>query len=575
MAEKSKNPRLNFTEEERNTSDLKKPIRKVDKAAERADIAQDKIPKKKKARIGRTFDEVTGKSKVRLIFEESVKPVPQANLSHAIKAAPGYAVKSQIHNAISDYEGDNVGVESVHKLEEAAETGAQIVQAAHRSHKLKPYRSAAVAESRLGKANVDALYKKTLHDNPYMSSNPISRWQQKRAIRKEYAAAKSTGQAAYKTAANAQRTAKAAKKTAKEGEKTTQFIYRHRKGIGIILGVSLTLVFLANSLSSCSVMFEGGISAIAASTYPSEDSDMLAAEAAYSAMEAELQYEMDNYETIHSGYDEYHFDLDSISHDPYVLISILSALHGAFTIGDVQDSLAMLFEKQYILTETVEVETRYREEETEVPAANGETTTVTTQVPYNYYICTVELENFNLSHVPVYIMSESQLGMYATYMSVLGNRPDLFPQASYPFASGVLDYMRYEIPPEALADEVFAAMIKVAEQYLGYPYVWGGANPTTSFDCSGYVSWVINHSGWDFGRLGSDSLWAVCTPIAPSVARPGDLIFFERTYDTWGTSHVGIYVGNGMMIHCGSPISYASIETPYWQSHFYGFGRLP
>ncbi|MDL2217892.1 C40 family peptidase [Christensenellaceae bacterium OttesenSCG-928-M15] len=572
MAKKSshKNPRLQFTDEERGNPALEKPIRKVDKAAAKADAAQAKIPKKKKAKIERAFDEGKSKSKVRLRFEEIDKPAPTSNLSHAVKSAPGNTLKSQIHKEIRQSESDNVGIEAAHKLEEAAETGAHLAGTVRRSHQLKPYRKAALAEKRLEKVNIKALYQQALQDNPQLSSNPISRWQQKRTIKKQYAAAKKSGQTVYSTASN---TAKGAKKAANTTEKAAQFIYRHKKGIGIVLGIGLMLLFLLNAMSSCSVMFEGGLSAIAASTFPSKDSDMLAAEAAYTAMEDALQYELDNYEVLHSGYDEYHYDLDKIWHDPYVLISILSALNGEFTIDEVQDTLAMLFEKQYILTESVVVETRYRTETDTWTDDEGNSHTDTYEVPYDYYICTVTLENFDLSHVPVYIMGESQLGMYASYMATLGNRPDLF--AGHPHASTIEPYTDYDIPPEALEDEVFAAIIAEAEKYLGYPYVWGGSSPATSFDCSGFVSWVINHSGWDVGRLGAQGLYNICTPVSSANVQPGDLVFFVGTYDTPGVSHVGIYVGNGMMIHCGSPISYASINTNYWQSHFYAFGRLP
>ena len=337
-------------------------------------------------------------------------------------------------------------------------------------------------------------------------------------------------------------------------------------------GIGLLLVMLLGSLQSCSSLFGGGVSNIMASSYLSEDSDMLAAEAAYAEMEAELQNELDHYESLHPGYDEYRFDLDEIGHDPYVLISILSALHdGVFTIDQVQGDLQTLFDKQYILTETVTTETRYRTE----TRTDSEGNTYTVRVPYTWTICTVTLENFDLSHVPVYMMGEEQLSLYATYMSTLGNRPDLFGTAEYPNASTLQEPTYYEIPPEALEDETFAAMITEAEKYLGYPYVWGGSSPSTSFDCSGFVSWVINHSGWNVGRLGAQGLYNICTPVSTSQVQPGDLIFFVGTYDTAGVSHVGIYVGGGMMIHCGSPISYANVNTTYWQSHFYSFGRLP
>ena len=303
---------------------------------------------------------------------------------------------------------------------------------------------------------------------------------------------------------------------------------------------------------------------------------MLAAENAYLAMEAELQYELDNYESLHPGYDEYRFDLDEIEHDPYVLISILTAFHeGVFTIDEVQAELQMLFEKQYILTETVEVEVRYRTETDTWTDEEGNTHTDTYQVPYDYYICNVKLENFDLSHVPVYIMGEETLSLYATYMSTLGNREDLFPSSSY-VGKYTNPPATYDIPAVALEDETFAALITEAEKYIGYPYVWGGSNPNTSFDCSGFVSWVLTESGFcNTGRLGAQGLYNISTPVSSANARPGDLIFFVGTYDTPGVSHVGIYVGGGKMLHCGDPIQYADINTSYWQSHFYAFGRPP
>ena len=300
---------------------------------------------------------------------------------------------------------------------------------------------------------------------------------------------------------------------------------------------------------------------------------MLGAEAAYCALEDELQRYLDTYTRTHD-YDEYHFDLDTIEHDPYVLISMISALHeGAWTLDEVRGTLQDLFDRQYILTEDVVVEVRYRT----VTRTDSEGNTYTVQVPYTYYICNVKLENFDMSHLPVYIMGEEQMSLYAVYMHTLGNRPDLFPNGTYPNASTVKEPTYYDIPPEALEDATFAAMMAEAEKYLGYPYVWGGASPSTSFDCSGYVSWVINNCGvgWNFGRLTADGLLGVCTPVSSADAKPGDLIFFQGTYNTSGASHVGIYVGNGMMIHCGDPISYANINTSYWQQHFYTFGRLP
>ena len=565
-------PRLQFSDADLAEPKLEKPIKRVKKAEARADKAQAKIPKKTVVKKERGFDPATGKVKTQLRFEEVDKKKPPSKLTHAVRDAPANLILSQVHREVRQSEDDNVGVEAAHKVEQAVESGGRLVQSAHRAHQLKPYRAAIRAEKKLEQANLDALQKKAEIDSP--TSNPVSKWQQKQAIKKQYAAAKHN-QAAQTTAKAAENTAKAAKKAAEKAEKAGKYVWEHRRGFAIAAAILLMLAFLLNGLSSCSVIMDGVGSGIAASTYPSQDADMLGAEAQYCEMEAELQRYLDTYESTHD-YDEYHFDLDTIEHDPYVLISIITALHqGEWTLDEVQGTLQMLFDRQYILTEDVVVETRYRTETDTWTDADGNTHTDTYQVPYDYYICTVTLENFNLSHVPVYIMSEEQLGMYATYMATLGNRPDLFPGSGYigKYVEG--SYTDYDIPPEALDDEVFAAIIKEAEKYLGYPYIWGGSSPSTSFDCSGFVSWVINHSGWDVGRLGAQGLCNICTPVSSANVKPGDLVFFTGTYDTPGVSHVGIYVGNNMMIHCGDPISYANLNSSYWQSHFYRYGRLP
>ena len=565
-------PRLQFSDADLAEPKLEKPIKRVKKAVAKADKAQAKIPKKTVVKKERGFDPATGKVKTQLRFEEVDKKKPPSKLTHAVQDAPANFVLSQVHREVRQSEDDNVGVEAAHKVEQAVESGGRLVQSVHRAHQLKPYRAAIRAEKKLERANLDALQKKAEIDSP--TSNPVSKWQQKQAIKKQYAAAKHN-QAAQTTAKAAENTAKAAKKAAEKAEKAGKYVWEHRRGFAIAAAILLMLAFLLNGLSSCSVIMDGVGSGIAASTYPSQDADMLGAEAQYCEMEAELQRYLDTYESTHD-YDEYHFDLDTIEHDPYVLISIITALHqGEWTLDEVQGTLQMLFDRQYILTEDVVVETRYRTETDTWTDADGNTHTDTYQVPYDYYICTVTLENFNLSHVPVYIMSEEQLGMYATYMATLGNRPDLFPGSGYigKYVEG--SYTDYDIPPEALDDEVFAAIIKEAEKYLGYPYVWGGSSPSTSFDCSGFVSWVINHSGWDVGRLGAQGLCNICTPVPSANVKPGDLVFFTGTYDTPGVSHVGIYVGNNMMIHCGDPISYANLNSSYWQSHFYRYGRLP
>ena len=547
-------PRLQFSDEESAAPEMKKAIRKADKAVDKLEKAEAKIPKKTVKTKERVVDPKSGKVTTRLCFEEADKKKPPSKLSHAFRDMPGNAVLSQVHREIRESEQDNVGVESAHRLEETAETGCRVGRSAYRSHRLKPYRNAERAESKADRANLSALNKESDRRNPQFSSNPYSRWQQKHTIKKECAAAKA-GKGASNTVKAPEATAKAAKKAAEETKKAGEFITRHKKGFLIAGGIALVVMILLTVVSSCSVMFQGGMSGIVISTYPCEDADMLAAEAQYAGMEADLQYKLDNYETLYPDCDEYHYDLDEIQHDPYVLISMLTALQGGqWTIDDVQDDLVMLFEKQYQLTQTVTTD------------SSGDT---------EYTVCTVTLHNENLSHLPVFIMSEDKVGLYAMYMSTLGNRTDLFPTSAYPNASIKKEYTNYDIPPEALEDEQFAAMMAEAEKYLGYPYVWGGSNPATSFDCSGFVSWVINHSGWNVGRLGAQGLYDICIPVSAADAKPGDLVFFEHTYNTTGVSHVGIYVGNGMMIAAGDPISFTSIETSYWQSHFFSFGRLP
>lgn len=583
-----RSPRLLFTEEEQAAPELKKVIKKADKRMAKLEEAEAMIPKKTVKTKQRVVDAKTGKVTTRLSFEKIDKKKPSSKLSQAVRDAPINTLSAQFHREMCESEQDNVGVESAHKTGEVAEGGIRIAQSAHHSHQIKPYHAADRAEARADKANIKALEKTAQQQNPEFSSNPYSRWQQKRAIKNEYAAAKAGKGAQNTFKASAERvrsatTSKAAEKAAEEAKKAGAFVARHKKVFLIIGGIAALIALIMAGVSSCSVLFQGGMSGVGASTYASSDDDMLSAEAQYCLMEDELQRYLDTYESTHS-YNEYHYELDSIEHDPYVLISMISASHGVeWTIDEVQDTLQMLFDKQYILTETVTAETRYRTEQRTdyIPVQDPNTGaityvpyTYTVQVPYTYNICTVTLDNFNLSHVPVYIMSEEQLSVYAMYMSVLGNRPDLFADSDYVGKYYDTEYEDYEIPPEALEDEQFAAMITEAEKYLGYPYVWYGSSPETSFDCSGFVSWVINHSGWNVGRLSANGLLGICTYVSAANIRPGDLIFFQGTYDTTGASHVGIYVGDGMMIHCGDPIQYTSIETNYWQQHFLSFGRL-
>ncbi len=570
--------RLRFTDAEQDGSRLKEHDRAKEREADRAAMRKDAPPPKDRKKLkrrmtdqksgagrkkkGKSADRKTAKTAGQLQFEEN-RAKPPSKLSHAVKDAPVLALSGRLHHEVSEAEDDNVGVESAHRLEQTAETGVHLAERSRRAHKLREYRATERAE-------INALYRQSLQDHPELGSNPLSRWQQKQAIKKQYAAAKRSGQtaegAARATSTLAERVSDTLKGAAEGSKRAGEFVMRHKKGFLVIIGLFLMVTMLLNVMSSCSVLAEAILGSGAGGTYPCEDADMLGAEADYAALEAALQNEVDNYPSYHPGYDEYRYDLDSIGHDPYVLISILTAYHqGTWTRSEVQGTLQMLFDRQYTLTQTVEVEVRYYETD------DGD-------VPYDYYICNVKLENFDLSHLPVYIMGEDQVSLYAMYMSTLGNRPDLFPTSEYPNASQREDYLDYDVPLEALEDEVFAAMLTEAEKYLGMPYVWGGSSPSTSFDCSGFVSWVINHSGWNVGRLGAKSLCNICTPVSPANARPGDLVFFINTYDAPdpnAPTHCGIYVGNNMMIHCGNPISYANLSSNYWQNHFYCYGRLP
>lgn len=566
--------RLQLTEEERADPDMQKYIRKSDKRADKLDKAREKIPHKHTVSKQRIYDEASQKSKTRLHMEQVEKPAPKLKPNPMNR--PAQEIGLAVHGKIHEVEHDNVGVESGHKGEELAERQmGKAIRKGMERHKLKPYRAASKAEQKALKANAEYFYQKSLRDNPQMASsagNPVSRLWQKQRIKRQYAkAARAAGQTAQGAAKAAGTSAKAAKTAARESGRTASFVVRHWKGVLLAGALLLLTALVMGSLQSCTAMFGSAGSGFAATSYLSEDADMLGAEADYADRETELQDYLDSYESTHD-YDEYHFDLDEIGHDPYVLTSILSALHdGVYTQADVQGDLAMLFEKQYTLTERVEVEVRYRTE-THTDSDGNE---YEEEVPYDYCICYVTLENFNLSHLPVYLMDEDQLSLYSLYMSGLGNRPDLFGTGQYPNASTLKEPTYYEIPPEALEDETFKAMITEAEKYIGFPYVWGGSSPATSFDCSGFLSWVVNHSGWNVGRLGAQGLYDYCTPVSPSQARPGDLVFFKGTYDTPGVSHCGLYVGNHVMLHCGDPISYTSLDSSYWQSHFYSYGRLP
>ena len=571
---------MQFTDKERLDPVMGKAAQKAEKAADKAEKAQANIPTKKVIKPELIADNSNGKIKVKLHFEDTEKKPPS---QLKVTDAPAAAVRRQIRREIRDSGDDNVGVEAADYAADTVNSSVHVLQEGYRSAKLQPYHAAARAEKQLEKANIHALQKKAEVEHP--TSNPFSRWHQKQAIKRQYAAQK----AGFRTA---ETSAKTAKEAVKKSEQTASFLVRHRKGIVVILGILMLLAFLLNAVSSCSMMVEGIGAGLAAGSYAAADDAIVGAETAYCAMEQALQRQLDRYEQTHD-YDEYHYELDDIGHDPYVLTAILSAMHpGEWTLQEVMGTLDMLFDKQYILTETVESETRYRtetvtgERHARDPVTGAylydqwgdpimEEYEYEAQVPYTYRSVTVKLENFDLSHVPVYVMNEETLGRYALYMATLGNRPDLFPDSDYIQKHLIDGYTDYDIPPDALEDAKFAAMIKEAEKYLGYPYVWGGSSPSTSFDCSGFVCWVINHSGWSVGRTSAQGLYNLCTPVSRSSARPGDLVFFKGTYKTNGVSHVGIYVGNNRMLHCGDPISYTNINTQYWQSHFFTFGRLP
>ena len=574
MAKEASGPasRLQFTAEERASPELAPYIKQAEKRADRLDAAKSALPKKRVIAKATVYDEAKGKARSKLHFEKVEKHPPKLKPNPASR--PVREAGLYLHGKIHEVEQENVGVESGHKAEELAERQAgKALRNARRRHKLKPYRAAAKAERKSMAANAEFVYQKSLRDNPELAqavSNPISRLWQKQHIKREYAkAARAAGRGA---AGSAKTTASAARKAAEKGKQAASLVARHWKGALLIGGVGLLLMLIMGGLQSCTAMFGSAGTGLAATSYLSEDSDMLGAEAAYAGMEANLQYELDHYETLHPGHDEYRFELDEIGHDPYVLTSILSALHnGVFTLEEVQGDLAMLFEQQYTLTERVEVEIRYRT----VTHTDSDGNEYEEEVPYRYSICYVTLKNADLSHLPVYLMIEKQLSLYAAYMQTLGNRQDLFPSGSYPNASTIKKPTYYEIPPEALKDEAFAAMIAEADKYVGYPYVWGGSSPSTSFDCSGFISWVLNHSGWSVGRQTAQGLYNLCTPVTAEQAKPGDLVFFVGTYDTPGVSHVGLYVGNSVMLHCGDPISYTNLNSSYWQIHLFCYGRLP
>ena len=580
-AEQPQISRLQFKEEERTDPELAKYVEKSEKAADRLEAAREKIPKQKRIKAARKFDEETGRAKTRLFFEKTDKP-PNGKLHHNPADRPVREIKNYVHGKVGEVEKDNSGVEGAHKSEKLAEKAggyaSRKLKEGYRSHKLKPYREAAKAEAASKKADTNYLYHKTLKENPELASNPLSRFHQKQQIKRQYAkelrAAQKAGKSAGKTAGAAKNTRKAAGKAGEATKKTTDFIARHWKGI-LTVGVFLLLiVMIFTGLSSCAAIIQGGVSSIVGTSYTAEDEAIRQVEADYKELESGLREEIADIETDYPDYDEYQYHLDEIGHNPFALASYLTAKLYDYTREEAQAEIQALFEKQYTLTLREEIQTRYRTE-TSTDPETGETTTE--EIPYDYYILHVTLTNKNIEALAGELLTPEQKEMFDIYMETKGNKPDIFGDDYAAGTPGGGEYTDYEIPPEALSDERFAAMIAEAEKYLGYPYVWGGSSPSTSFDCSGFVCWVINQSGvGSVGRTTAQGIFNYTTPIAPGEAKPGDIIFFTGTYDSGSAvSHVGIYAGNGMMIHCGNPISYASVNTPYWQSHFYSYGRLP
>ncbi|GHU79846.1 conjugal transfer protein [Clostridia bacterium] len=571
--------RLQFTDAERADPALSRAIEKSDKTAAKADAARAKIPKQKQLTVQRVFDEPSGKSKTRLSFRETEKPV-NGKLNHSPLARPGREASLAVHGEVSRSEGDNSGVQSAHFAERWVEGAARKMQSGYRSMKTRPYRAAAKAEEKAMKADVNALYQKALRADPELANgNILQKSLYKRKIKRDYAKAfrQENIQTAQKAAATAKKTAKKATETA---QKTAAFARRHWKGFAIVGAAVLLLVLLFGGLSSCGSMLTGGFNSIIGTSYTAEDSDITGVDGSYTALETALRQRVANIESEYPGYDEYRYSLDEIGHDPFELASYLTALLNNYTPSQAQAALNRVFNQQYTLTLTPVTETRYRTEtrtgSTTYTDADGNTQTeyyeYTVEVPYSYYILNVSLTNRSFGSVAAANLTAEQKEMYDIYMETQGNKPYLFEGNVYVNRG---EYTDYDVPPEALTDSTFAAMIQEAEKYLGYPYVWGGSSPSTSFDCSGFVSWVVNHSGWSMGRLTANGLMNQCAIIPPGEVRPGDLIFFQGTYDVGGASHVGIYVGGGMMIHCGNPISYASVTTTYWTNHFYCYGRLP
>lgn len=493
------------------------------------------------------------------------------------------ALSAKAHQSVRNADQDNnSGVEAAHFTEGLAEGAARAGSRFQYGRKLRQYKKLERLEKKADKDAVDSIFAERMKSDPQAGSNLFSRWRQKQAIKKEYAAAKAGAAAAENTAAG---TAKAAQGTANMTEKAFQFVQSHSHIIIGIAAVGLLVLVIAGSVSSCSVLINGGGNVVLGTSYTAEDEDLKGAETDYTKLEDKLRKQIDRIETDHPGYDEYRYNLAEIGHNPYELASLLTVEFENYTRSQVQARLQSIFEAQYELKLEEKVEIRTRKE-TRVGyrynpiTGTGHTYTYQVTVQYEYKILNVTLLNRGVDYVARNSgLTDDQLQRYEVTLECRGNRDDLFAGIAFATPDGTGfsgEYQDYDIPGEALTDEKFRKMITEAEKYLGYPYVWGGSSPSTSFDCSGFVSWVINHcgNGWNVGRQTANGLMGKCDIIPKSEAKPGDLIFFQKTYNTSGASHVGIYVGNGMMIHCGNPISYASIETNYWRQHYYCMGRI-
>lgn len=493
------------------------------------------------------------------------------------------ALSAKAHQSVRNADQDNnSGVEAAHFTEGSAEGAARAGSRFQYGRKLRQYKKLERLEKKANKDAVDSIFAERMKSDPQAGSNLFSRWRQKQAIKKEYAAAKAGAAAAENTAAG---TAKAAQGTANMTEKAFQFVQSHSHIIIGIAAVGLLVLVIAGSVSSCSVLINGGGNVVLGTSYTAEDEDLKGVETDYTKLEDKLRKQIDRIETDHPGYDEYRYNLAEIGHNPYELASLLTVEFENYTRSQVQARLQSIFEAQYELKLEEKVEIRTRKE-TRVGyrynpiTGTGHTYTYQVTVQYEYKILNVTLLNRGVDYVARNSgLTDDQLQRYEVTLECRGNRDDLFAGIAFATPDGAGssgEYQDYDIPGEALTDEKFRKMITEAEKYLGYPYVWGGSSPSTSFDCSGFVSWVINHcgNGWNVGRHTANGLMGKCDIIPKSEAKPGDLIFFQKTYNTSGASHVGIYVGNGMMIHCGNPISYASIETNYWRQHYYCMGRI-